>query len=321
VAEEAATHESVLMVHNTTSEAARTAAVWRGLRAGREEEVFHLSARMSPAHRGVFIDEVRRRLHESLPTMLASTQLIEAGVDLDFPIGYRACCGIDSVVQTGGRVNRSARLDGSGRLVVFNADDIRPLRDLEVATDQASKLFWDKGADPLDATVQRLYWSRLYRKLGVEEAESVGVHVQRARAGLDYTAVVKGPVLDHGSGVRDGRKAFRMIDGDPVAVVIPASALRGQVVTPSCQDGAGLGAEPDLIARVRQPGETAAALRALQPFIASLHPGLARRPDMLALMEPLLGKPGDPGSVVVWNGGYDRLTGMVIDFEAEDFLI
>lgn len=68
---------------------------------------FHLSTSMYPQHRRRVIQAVRERLKDKLRTLLVSTQLIEAGVDLDFERGYRVMTGLDSIIQTAGRVNRN----------------------------------------------------------------------------------------------------------------------------------------------------------------------------------------------------------------------
>jgi len=68
---------------------------------------FHLSTNMYAAHRRRVLNQVRDRLNQDLPVYLISTQLIEAGVDIDFTAGYRAIAGLDSIIQTAGRVNRN----------------------------------------------------------------------------------------------------------------------------------------------------------------------------------------------------------------------
>ena len=70
---------------------------------------FHLSAFMVPAHRSAVISAVRKRLRDGERCVVISTQLVEAGVDVDFPVVYREMAGIDSLVQAAGRCNREGR--------------------------------------------------------------------------------------------------------------------------------------------------------------------------------------------------------------------
>lgn len=89
------------------------------------EDRFHLSARLCPAHRQEKLTEIRRRLDPAinLPCRLVSTQLIEAGVDVDFPIAWRALGPLDSIIQTAGRCNREGRHAEPRPVIVFRPDD------------------------------------------------------------------------------------------------------------------------------------------------------------------------------------------------------
>ena len=73
---------------------------------------------MCGAHRSKVISQIKQRLKDKLSTRVISTQLVEAGVDLDFPVVYRAIAGLDSIAQAAGRCNREGLLD-KGRVVVF----------------------------------------------------------------------------------------------------------------------------------------------------------------------------------------------------------
>lgn len=81
-----------------------------------DTEVRYLSTNLMPLHRKETIREVREMLEERQRVILVSTQTIEAGVDLDFDVGYRALAPLDAIVQTAGRVNRKGeKKDAGGR--------------------------------------------------------------------------------------------------------------------------------------------------------------------------------------------------------------
>ena len=122
LAEELAQHDSALCIVNSRRDASQLYHAL--LEEGKEaQDVIHLSRNMCSAHLKEHIAEVRQRLKASIPTLVISTQLIEAGVDIDLPIVYRAMSGLDSIVQAGGRCNREGKLPVPGEVHVFSLSD------------------------------------------------------------------------------------------------------------------------------------------------------------------------------------------------------
>jgi CRISPR-associated endonuclease/helicase Cas3 len=106
--------KQVLCIVNTRRHARQVYELIRDGQGG-----FHLSALMCPAHRTKVIWKIRKSLEENKPCRVVSTQLIEAGVDIDFPVVFRSLSGIDSIAQAAGRCNREGRLPQNGQVYVF----------------------------------------------------------------------------------------------------------------------------------------------------------------------------------------------------------
>jgi len=134
------------------------------------EHLYHLSALMCPEHRTQVIQIIKNRLKNNQPCRVISTQLIEAGVDIDFPIVFRAAAGIDSIAQAAGRCNREGKLAEGGQVFVFMPENGLPANNFKQHADIAEmvmrknhdilslqsvleyfkSLYWIKGKDQLD---------------------------------------------------------------------------------------------------------------------------------------------------------------------------
>jgi CRISPR-associated endonuclease/helicase Cas3 len=207
-------------------------------------EGVHLSALMCPKHRLAVIDDIKVRLaanrdrrqgQTARPVRVISTQLVEAGVDLDFPVVYRALGGFDAIAQAAGRCNREGRLDRRGRVRVFVAptDPPRgaPRHGLDVAR---AMLAADPGLDALDPALFDSYFRRLYFGRSLDEQG-----VQALRQEWKFKTVAE---------------RFQVIEDDgSEPVVVPFGDAESRL--------------DDL----RRNGPTRERLRALQPFVVTLY--------------------------------------------------
>lgn len=100
-----------------------------------KEGRFHLSTLMHPAHRRRVLKKIGERLQKDLPCRVAATSLIEAGVDVDFPVVFRSEAGLDSIVQAAGRCNREGKrpLQVSMVYVYQPEDKVPPLVEQNVS--------------------------------------------------------------------------------------------------------------------------------------------------------------------------------------------
>lgn len=112
-------HVKVLCVVNTRGRAKK---VFELLRNKDKEGVYHLSANMCPEHRSQKLKEIKNRLDENNPCKVVSTQVVEAGVDIDFPVVYREISGLDSIAQAAGRCNREGKLAEKGEVFIFEPE-------------------------------------------------------------------------------------------------------------------------------------------------------------------------------------------------------
>lgn len=107
------------------------------------DDNIHLSALMYPAHRTKKLADIRKRLEpeNAQPCRVISTQLIEAGVDVDFPSVYRVVAGIDSLAQAAGRCNRNGLSDTPRKVFVFELPEDSGCSFFRQAAQSAMKLF------------------------------------------------------------------------------------------------------------------------------------------------------------------------------------
>ena len=101
-------HDKVLCIVNTRNDARE---IFKCLT--KEGLTIHLSRMMCPRHISKAIQEIKQALSDNSETVIrvVATQLIEAGVDIDFPVVYRQEAGLDSILQAAGRCNREGKLD------------------------------------------------------------------------------------------------------------------------------------------------------------------------------------------------------------------
>jgi CRISPR-associated endonuclease/helicase Cas3 len=162
LASEIAPLEQVLCVVNTRRDC-------RELHSLLPSDTIHLSALMCGEHRSRVIQKVKAKLKAGAPARVVSTQLVEAGVDLDFPVVYRALAGLDSIAQAAGRCNREGRLPNGelGRVIAFAPPKPAPRGLLLQGEYAARELFRTDGklAASLSPEAFRAYFQKFYGRI------------------------------------------------------------------------------------------------------------------------------------------------------------
>lgn len=282
VADEVAVQPQVLVVVNTR----RHADDLYSLVAERLDDpatAYLLSRSMTADHRRRVLLDVCRRLEVGEPVALISTQLIEAGVDVDFPVVYRALAPADAVVQAAGRCNRNGRLAGRGRVVVFDPEvEGRGFPDALYATLAriTASTFQQRPDDFAfdDHEALRRYYSEVYR--AVPQINELDRKFMGWRGNADFPKVAS---------------EFRMIeDDDMVDVVVP--------IHPDSEESTRLTAA--LEALNRGPG---VVLDARTRGFLERHSASVRRADLMGACDEL------PQGVTVWRGAYDARRGVLAE--------
>lgn len=210
----------VLTIVNTRKHAC---GLFRGVL---EEGRFHLSTLMCPAHRKEVIADIRDRLKTGQLCRVVSTQILEAGIDIDFPVGFRAVSGLDSIIQAAGRVNREGDRDRCNLYVFEPVSDLvkRIPAYIEQGAAVAKSVLRDYAdGDPVCLAAIQEYYTLLY---DLKDAQSF----DKERILACFEKGVQEPNYDF----RSAAEKFKLIEKDNQTVIIPydshAKALLQQVV-------------------------------------------------------------------------------------------
>lgn len=160
---------------------------------------YHLSALMCGQHRSDIISEIKQKLKDGRQVRVISTQLVEAGVDIDFPVVYRSLAGLDSIAQAAGRCNREGKLAGNGRVVVFIPPKKSPPGILRKAYETTLGMLKASSSDPLEHTILEKFFADIYWRANSLDGKGI-------------VDLLKADPLECGIQFRTAAEKFRIID-------------------------------------------------------------------------------------------------------------
>ncbi|HNT97099.1 MAG TPA: CRISPR-associated endonuclease Cas3'' [Elusimicrobiales bacterium] len=206
------------------------------------EGTVHLSALMCGAHRSEVIAGIKERLKNNLPVRVISTQLVEAGVDIDFPVVYRAFAGLDAIAQAAGRCNREggkSTKGAFGQVHVFVPPSPLPIGIMRKSADTFRDLLATGGFDPDSPGIYKRYFEALYSR--ANSTDSAGI-----------MELLTKDIQNCGIQFRTAAEKFRLIDDYSRPVVIR------------------YGGAEKLLARLRETGPNREIMRGLQRYIVNV---------------------------------------------------
>ncbi|MBC8017746.1 MAG: CRISPR-associated helicase Cas3' [Verrucomicrobia bacterium] len=229
---------SVLIVVNTKTQARDIYKLCKSL----AEDVYHLSTSMCPAHRMKILDKVRDCLDPDNPTPIVcvSTQLIEAGVDVDFGSVIRALAGLDSIAQAAGRCNRNGRKN-IGRVLVMNVanEKLDSLPEIQKAQEVCERVLDEFKREPERFGHDRLHpalMERFYEYYFFNRAHEMVYPLPARQLGGDLLSLLStnndaveaykidnkaAPPFALRQSFKTAAEAFRVIDAPTEGVIVP----------------------------------------------------------------------------------------------------
>ncbi len=275
VAEEMESTERVMTVVNTKKDAHE---LWKILN---NESAYHLSSAMCGIHRRNILDEIREKLKNKEHCKLISTQVVEAGVDVDFDKVLRAIGPLDRIVQAAGRCNREGKLE-KGEVVIFNPlNGHFPKGEYGSALHSASQLLNnpDIKLDLNNPETFPKYFSKRYQNI---QLDPKGIEKNRNKLKFEYVA-------------RD----FKMIDDDSVSVIVNYEPGKKEI--------------RKLLDKLEHAPQTARqTIRDLQPFMVSLPRWEFEKNQKF--VQPVF------SDLFLWTGKYDKHLGLLKEFNLTNFV-
>lgn len=204
--------------------------------------VFHLSTNIYPLHRKQILKRIKERLKDNKKCIVVSTSLVEAGVDLDFPVVFRAIAGLDSIAQAAGRCNREGKMKGLGQVFVFEPEKKPRMPWLNRCISKTTETMRSMpDCDPMSIMAMRRYFELLY---DIEDLDKKQIMRRLNPKRLDKNLLFP---------FKEVAQDFKFIEEDTVGVVIPRESEAHKLVD-----------------QLRHAEFPATLLRKLQPYLVAV---------------------------------------------------
>ncbi len=215
--------KSVLLICNTKKQAA---SIFRRLQYHKDGfALFHLSAGMCKAHRQDVLKEVEQSLQSDSRTVLVSTQVVEAGVDISFECVIRLLAGVDSLAQSAGRCNRHGEFGKvcDVYLVKMQDENLKAFKEMEMAQ-KATEGVARFSSDLLSAEAIERYYNTFYQRF---EPEELSFPIREPIRNTLYQLLSTGFYGRYGKNYfcnqafRTAGEKFRVFDEESYTVIVP----------------------------------------------------------------------------------------------------
>ncbi|PTA66623.1 CRISPR-associated helicase/endonuclease Cas3 [Deinococcus arcticus] len=268
----------ILTILNTRRDAL---SLLHSLQEEKAKHLFHLSTLMCGAHRKDVLNTINERLKRKAEVRLVSTQVVEAGVDLDFPVVYRALAPLDRIIQAAGRCNRNGNGPRKGRVVIFQTVSGKaPRGPYQQGIEKARTILEtvkDIDHDLNGTDILRRYFSDLYADVLPDKPG-----VQSLRRQQEFRKVAQ---------------AYRLIENDTVSIIVPYRDFQRAL-------------------EQWQRFPSRKSWRALQPYVVSIYTHEARQLEKAHAIREL----EENIYLLEAIGGYDSLVGLPIDRDPADLI-
>lgn len=186
-----------------------------------QEGVFYLTTDLCPIHRTQRIKKIKYHLKNNYKCIVISTSLVEAGVDFDFPIVYRAIAGVDNIIQSAGRCNREGKRKRENSIVNIFKPEEKYAKSTPKNIIQKSKItelvIKEKGFDFNNKELIELYYTYYYK---IQDDKNLDIKEILAQQSCSLSNIPFKKIA----------KDFSLIDDNQCSIIIPFDSFSTSLV-------------------------------------------------------------------------------------------